>query len=977
MEGVLLPSESAMCEVLIVHCYEAKEWATYLQKILKSSLKFPKRSILLYAVDCAIEENGWDLTLFLNSKCIVLLLTAAMLDILNDTSTLGIFQRFLKPPHRVVALLCGISEEDMPTEWFEDWNSWRKLYPEDEPALYISTIQESITENNTDKHEAEGTTETEAEPEFDIPLGKNHEYDTEEPDCVPEDTMIEPEYVQEDTVIEPECVQEDTVIEPECVQEDTVIEPECVQEDTVIEPECVQEDTVIEPECVQEDTVIEPECVQEDTVIEPECVQEDTVIEPECVQEDTMNKPVFVQEDTMNKPVFVQEDTEVMERNITPIQLIGHNNSSCLTVQPDKILCGDHSKTIFIIFTNKLDKQLELEVEFSSENSAPKRVLGDLNNEYTISVEAPDMPPGQVSLTLYSYDSPICLKPVTYYTAMGEISRYLEHAASPISFLCQAFGITINTTEALDKLLTDSLKCRIPASGLHVFGIRQIEEDNMASCQRQEELPTLLHFAAKHGLKKLTTLLLQCPGALQAYSVMNKNGDYPNTLAERNGYPDLRQFMDEFVETADMLTSHIKESISADEDQDVYESMSKSSRDIIMKCSLNPGCQEDIYETMIGLSPECMEDLYEDMEKASAECHNPEEVILRKFFQGMHEEGVTHVGSIDEEAEYPLEYPEELEEDPYMCATFEIYDTVDKTTSYLPEILNRPPAPIPRPMTSSEPEEPKTYISRVFSGREELNPEKDLKESDSFSVRPVDSTIASLDPYAGIKTPGQRQLIALQEKVKKGELSVDDAVKEFKDWQLDQDKRSQSMRYQQENLRRLRNSITRRQKEREKFGKEIGLEITAPLQRGLPWSSNMSMECSVYEPTPQVVGQTPVVTRPIQRGTWQTGSTSSTSSSGSNRLSTHSNISYSSGTEPDFEDVADFNSLPPPPPRPPRNPEAMPLPLPPRIPSRLPERAPESLVQERYISCPSRALPQKPPQRTSCPRPPAIPRRTR
>lgn len=68
--------------------------------------------------------------------------------------------------------------------------------------------------------------------------------------------------------------------------------------------------------------------------------------------------------------------------------------------------------------------------------------------------------------------------------------------------------------------------------------------------QRNEELPTLLHFAAKYGLKKLTTILLQCPGALQAYSVMNKNGDYPNTLAEKSGFSDLRQFMDEFVVSA-------------------------------------------------------------------------------------------------------------------------------------------------------------------------------------------------------------------------------------------------------------------------------------------------------------------------------------------------------------------------------------------------------------------------------------------
>ncbi|XP_010866211.2 phosphoinositide 3-kinase adapter protein 1 isoform X1 [Esox lucius] len=826
MEEVVLLSEPAICEVLIVHSCEAQEWATYLQNILKSSRKFPKRSIVLYAVDYADDLNGWDFTVFHNSKCIVLLLTPTMLDILNATEVLGIFQSFLHPPQRVTALLCGISEEDMPPEWFEDWHSWRRLHAEDEPSLYISTIQESIANSYTKEaqNEAEEETKTEAKteakPECDIPLSKDEEREKES------------------------CAE----------------------------------------------------------------------------------------------PEGAMEETEDVERKIPQNLSTDTTYPACLTVQPNKVLCGDNAKTIFIIFSNKLDNQLKLEVEFSSKDSVSKRVVGVLENDYTISVRAPDMPTGEVSLTLHSYVLPICLRPVTYYTAMGEVSRYLQHATSPIDFLCQAFNITSNTRESLDNLLTESLKCRIPATGLHVFGIRQIEEDDMASYQRQEELPTLLHFAAKHGLKKLTTVLLQCPGALQAYSVMNNNGEYPNTLAERNGYLDLRQFMDEFVETADMLKSHIKESISP-EDQEVYESMSNSSRDIIMKCSLNPGCQEDIYESMIGLNSECMEDLYEDMDKASGESLNPE-VILRKFFQGMH--GATHVeeGTTDEVVGDQIEYPEgSEEEDPYMCATDEIYDTVDENASYLPEILNRPPAPIPRPVSSTDPDEPKTYISRVFSGKEELNPERDLQETGSYNqAMPFgDFVNSSHDPYAGIKTPGQRQLIALQEKVKVGLLSVDDAVREFKAWQLDQDRRSQSLRYQQENLTRLRNSITRRQKEKEKFGKEMGLEITAPLQRGRPWGSSIAMECSLYEPTPQVVATPPVVTRPIQRGTWQTGSTSSTSSSGSNRLSTHSTISYSSGTEPDFEDTADFPSLPPPPPRPPRNPEAVPLPPPPRIPSRLPD----------------------------------------
>ena len=75
----------------------------------------------------------------------------------------------------------------------------------------------------------------------------------------------------------------------------------------------------------------------------------------------------------------------------------------------------------------------------------------------------------------------------------------------------------------------------------------------LSSCSSDDqnlELPTLLHFAARFGLKKLSAVLLQCPGALQAYSVMNKHGEYPSTLAQRSGFLDLRRFMDDFVVSA-------------------------------------------------------------------------------------------------------------------------------------------------------------------------------------------------------------------------------------------------------------------------------------------------------------------------------------------------------------------------------------------------------------------------------------------
>ncbi|XP_041866402.1 phosphoinositide 3-kinase adapter protein 1 isoform X2 [Melanotaenia boesemani] len=820
-------------ELLILHTAEAQEWATYLQQILKSSQNFHRRSILLYAVSSADELHRYNFEDFQSCSCIVLLLTGVFLDILCDHELQGALQRLLYPPQRVVAFLCGVPEDDIWTESFEDWPSWRKLYADDEPALYISTILEAITDSN----QAGAPCDSEAE--------ELQAASTENPTC--------------------------------------------------------------------DDT--------EEVVLEE---QNESVLKDE--------EPVSMENSTREK--------------ITAPALL-----TCLTVQPNRVLCGKQEK-LFIIFTTKVDCESVPEVEFSSESITAKRVPGTLENEYTISVTAPDMPAGPISLTLYTDQSSVSLRPVTYYTSMEEVSRHLEKAADPVNFICQAFKLTSNAAESVDTMLTDSLKSKMPETGLQLFGVRQIEENDMSAYQRNEEFPTLLHFAAKYGLKKLTTTLLNCPGALQAYSVMNKHGDYPNTLAEKSGFMELRRFMDEFVETADMVKFHLEDTANTENDVEVYESMSTTSQDIMMKHS---GCSVDIYESMLGLNPECAEDFYEVM---TAVDENPEEAMLRTFFQEV-------------ETQEQSNLDETEEEDPYNLCPEDIYDTVDANSTYNPGILNRPPAPIPRPETESEPEQKITYISRVFT--EKSKSQSKTMETQYPAARPAfEPPFSTYDPYAGMKTPGQRQLISLQERVKVGEITVDEAVQEFKAWQFDNDRRASSLRYQQENLKKLRDSITRRHKEREKSGKELDYEITAPLQRNLYWGSSMTLECAVYETAPRTMAPPPPPVQTIQRGNWKTGSTSSTSSTESNRLSTHSTFSYSSGTEPDFEDAVE--SLPPPP-RPPRPSDAAPVIPPPRVPPRVPERVPD-VQHERYISCPTRAPPQRPMHRQADSAPP-LPRRLR
>lgn len=134
-------------ELLILHTPSAHEWSAYLHHILKSSKKLRKRSIFQYTISPADELHGYNFECFQHCKCILLIFTGELLDMLCDPNLQEALQTLLYPPQRVVALLCGVSEDDVMMESFEDWPRWRKLSAVDEPPVYISTVLESIADS--------------------------------------------------------------------------------------------------------------------------------------------------------------------------------------------------------------------------------------------------------------------------------------------------------------------------------------------------------------------------------------------------------------------------------------------------------------------------------------------------------------------------------------------------------------------------------------------------------------------------------------------------------------------------------------------------------------------------------------------------------------------------------------------------------------------------------------------------------------
>ncbi|KAL0177897.1 hypothetical protein M9458_026791, partial [Cirrhinus mrigala] len=90
-----------MCEVLIVYAGEATEWAEYLQHVLEASGNFLEGSVVLYDVNEQIWMENHEL--FGSSKCIMLLLSAVLLDMQNDPEVQDTFRDLLQPPCKIVA----------------------------------------------------------------------------------------------------------------------------------------------------------------------------------------------------------------------------------------------------------------------------------------------------------------------------------------------------------------------------------------------------------------------------------------------------------------------------------------------------------------------------------------------------------------------------------------------------------------------------------------------------------------------------------------------------------------------------------------------------------------------------------------------------------------------------------------------------------------------------------------------------------
>uniref|UniRef100_A0A8D2KZ05 B cell scaffold protein with ankyrin repeats 1 n=1 Tax=Varanus komodoensis TaxID=61221 RepID=A0A8D2KZ05_VARKO len=414
---------------------------------------------------------------------------------------------------------------------------------------------------------------------------------------------------------------------------------------------------------------------------------------------------------------------------------------------------------IFILLRDEVPDD-SVVVEFITENDWI-RTEPEIWNQKVRCMKALEFPAGFVNVNVYCEGVIKATTQIEYYTTIGEIDRMLQKVINKLSTLTYMLLF-----HAPNVAISQSFKnCVCLHTDSHL-----------------EELPTLLHCAAKFGFRELATLLLQCPEAIQACKVANKNGENPAQLAKKYGRNEIWKIIQELpvsvsTFTYDVNCYHVSNSFLRNSQCSSYRVQHSATLGNYHKEESSPYCPPP------SLPPRTSDE-------GARLIHFGSDALLgiaclAMMHQGSDESLLKLMAKETKETNGDQKEDDEAE-DPYTSAMEDngIYDMI--LTNAIKErkkesrsfIMNRPPAPAPRPSAVPMKEENTPYIAQVFQQKVTRNKAGDEKLL--YAVRKPGMELTS-SPSIPL---GQEELILLQEQVKRGTISMDEAVEKFKQWQV-------------------------------------------------------------------------------------------------------------------------------------------------------------------------------------------------
>ncbi|XP_062991994.1 B-cell scaffold protein with ankyrin repeats [Elgaria multicarinata webbii] len=570
-------------------------------------------------------------------------------------------------------------------------------------------------------------------------------------------------------------------------------------------------------------------------------------------------------------------------------------------VLPTRISCESPGE-IFVLLGDEVPDG-SVVIEFITENEWV-RIEPEIWNQKVRCMKALDFPAGFVSANVFCDGVIKATTQIEYYTTVGEIDRMLQKVADPIAFACQASKFS--PAEKVDSILTFLMKSPAISHDSSHFPYEAMDH-HQQNDSHMEELPTLLHCAAKFGFKELSTFLLQLPEAIQACKKNNKYGENPACLAKKYGHKETWKIIKELSINEGNNESDGLEDKEVEAEDNTYVIMMSSESHSSGLCRLStreqPGASLKIQknggtdsegeqkgdEVERVVEKEAKEEgnkfeenqrhlddhdeqLYYNITKKASEAYSRDEsyddrpplpprvqptstrqneiLYLSPDWETLEDQKETKEINENQKEEEEEEKEDEME-DPYTSALLHdgVYDMIfanainKRRKGGRSFIMNRPPAPAPRPLLAPMKEENTPFIAQVF--QQKVTKTKAGDEKPLYAVRKPDRAYNDRTTYTSIKPSipvGQEELILLQEQVKNGTISMDEAVEKFKQWQ---NHKSGLEANQQEKIRQLRDSIIRKRPEEESMYDKITIvhHPNVSMKRG---RDNLNAEGIVY-----------------------------------------------------------------------------------------------------------------------------------
>uniref|UniRef100_A0A8C6IVB5 B-cell scaffold protein with ankyrin repeats n=1 Tax=Melopsittacus undulatus TaxID=13146 RepID=A0A8C6IVB5_MELUD len=442
-------------------------------------------------------------------------------------------------------------------------------------------------------------------------------------------------------------------------------------------------------------------------------------------------------------------------------------NKQSILVLPGRISCENPGE-IFILLKDEIDDE-NLEIEFIANNQRIRTQPASWTKKIKY-MKALDFPAGPVYVNVYCGGVVKTTAQIEYYSTLKEIEHIFKKVADPITFTCQ-----------LEDALTFLLKSKMST---YEFSPFQSEEHHkqllfLYTDSYLEEFPTLLHCAARFGLKNLATFLLHSPEATKACKITNKYGEYPATIAEKHGHRELRKLIRELSQLCCFCGILETENVS------IWQILNE-----IMHSLSFHSHPDNLYASIPDDLKENRRDCFFCKRPPPPPARNlpvltfSERNSVEDRSERQHGDGFITACYKEDTCER-----DSGGEDLYTFRTLDesVYDFIpveeeEKRKELKSFIMNRPPAPAPHPGYSPV-RENSPYIMQVFQQKAARVPsDSNRTYCDARKPSTEFNSALSLTVQHNIPTE-QEELIHLQEQVKKRTTSVDEALDRFKQWQ--------------------------------------------------------------------------------------------------------------------------------------------------------------------------------------------------